>query len=252
MPFSEENRPVPELRPAAPILSQDEIDILLGRRCSEGDSGGQTAPRAVSAAEPLSGERSLMAGAAFAHLARLMTTSLQSFTSSEVDVRVDEIAAISFGGYFGSMPLSPLVAMFRFDRFDEPGLVAVDAGLIRSAVDALLAGRSGRTPCQPIVERMVVRRMVEVVLADARQVFAPRQAPRFSLDRIEFDPTLAAMADPFDAAIVAKFRVGLMERGGQLDLVLPSGALAAMPTRPSTNLGAGASLSTRTMACAGA
>ncbi|MGH6951700.1 MAG: hypothetical protein ACREH4_12560 [Vitreimonas sp.] len=240
-------RPRRERQPAAPILSQGEIDILLGRGRSEGDLVGQTALHAMSGVELLSSERSPALQVAFARLARLMTASLRCFASDEVEVGVDEIASMSFGDYLNSIPSSPLVAVFRLERFDEPGLVAVDASLIRSAAGTLLGGRRGWGPSQHVVERIVVRRMLEVVLADTRHVFAPRQAARVRLDRIEADPWFA-MTDPLEAAIVARLRIGMGDRGGQLDLVLPCSALAAIPKAPlATTFGKAASLSARTV-----
>jgi flagellar motor switch protein FliM len=67
--------------------------------------------------------------------------------------------------------------------------------------------------------------MVEVVLADAKQAFAPLTAVDFHLDRIETNPRFAAIARPPNAAIVVKLRIDMEDRGGRLELLLPYATL---------------------------
>lgn len=69
--------------------------------------------------------------------------------------------------------------MFRAEELDNYGLLTVDSNLIYSIVDVLLGGRRGtaalRIEGRPYttIERVLVQRMVEVVLNDARQAFEP-------------------------------------------------------------------------------
>ncbi len=72
---------------------------------------------------------------------------------------------------------------------------------------------------------MLVTRMIEVVLADARQAFAPLTPVTFTLDRIETNPRFAAIARPPNAAIVVKLRIDMEDRGGRLELLLPYATL---------------------------
>jgi flagellar motor switch protein FliM len=67
--------------------------------------------------------------------------------------------------------------------------------------------------------------MVEVVLNDAKQAFAPLTDVDFTLDRIETNPRFAAIARPPNAAIVVKLRIDMEDRGGRLELLLPYATL---------------------------
>jgi flagellar motor switch protein FliM len=67
--------------------------------------------------------------------------------------------------------------------------------------------------------------MIEVVLNDARQAFAPLTDVDFTLDRIETNPRFAAIARPPNAAIVVKLRIDMEDRGGRLELLLPYATL---------------------------
>jgi flagellar motor switch protein FliM len=213
------------------ILNQDEIDSLLGFGLGEEEMGGRTGVRAIINSALVSYERLPMLEIVFDRLVRLMTTSLRNFTSDNVEVSLDQISSIRFGDYLNSIPLPAIIAVFRAEQLDNFGLATVDSNLIYSVVDVLLGGRRGaastRVEGRPYttIERMLVTRMIEVVLTDAKQAFAPLTDVDFSLDRIETNPRFAAIARPPNAAIVVKLRIDMEDRGGKLELLLPYATL---------------------------
>ena len=121
--------------------------------------------------------------------------------------------------------------MVRAEQLDNSGLLTVDSNLIYSIVDVLLGGRRGtaamRIEGRPYttIERALVQRMVEVVLADARAAFEPLTPVDFVLDRLETNPRFAAIARPANAAILIKLRIDMEDRGGRLELLLPYATL---------------------------
>lgn len=213
------------------ILNQDEIDSLLGFGLGEEDAGGRTGVRAIINSALVSYERLPMLEIVFDRLVRLMTTSLRNFTSDNVEVSLDQISSIRFGDYLNSIPLPAIISVFRAEQLDNFGLATVDSNLIYSVVDVLLGGRRGgvstRVEGRPYttIERVLVTRMIEVVLNDMRQAFAPLTEVNFSLDRIETNPRFAAIARPPNAAIVVKLRIDMEDRGGRLELLLPYATL---------------------------
>ncbi|MBL8537720.1 MAG: flagellar motor switch protein FliM [Hyphomonadaceae bacterium] len=221
----------PEGQTAERILNQDEIDSLLGFGVGEEEGDGQHGVRAIINSALVSYERLPMLEIVFDRLVRLMTTSLRNFTSDNVEVSLDQITSIRFGDYLNSIPLPAIIAVFRAEELDNFGLVTTDSGLIYSIVDVLLGGRRGaastRVEGRPYttIERMLVTRMIEVVLADARQAFAPLTNVNFKLDRIETNPRFAAIARPPNAAILVKLRIDMGDRGGRLELLLPYATL---------------------------
>lgn len=218
---------------AAPerILNQDEIDSLLGFGLGEEENTGATGVRAIINSALVSYERLPMLEIVFDRLVRLMTTSLRNFTSDNVEVSLDQISSIRFGDYLNSIPLPAIISVFRAEQLDNFGLATVDSSLIYSVVDVLLGGRRGgistRVEGRPYttIERMLVTRMIEVVLNDMRQAFAPLTNVDFSLDRIETNPRFAAIARPPNAAILVRLRVDMEDRGGKLELLLPYATL---------------------------
>ncbi|MBL8555560.1 MAG: flagellar motor switch protein FliM [Phenylobacterium sp.] len=213
------------------ILNQDEIDSLLGFDLSEDEIAERTGIRAIINSALVSYERLPMLEIVFDRLVRLMTTSLRNFTSDNVEVSLDNISSIRFGDYLNSIPLPAILSVFRAEELNNYGLLTVDSNLIYSIVDVLLGGRRGtaamRIEGRPYttIERVLVQRMVEVVLADAQEAFEPLTPVHFTLDRLETNPRFAAIARPANAAILVKLRIDMEDRGGRIELLLPYATL---------------------------
>jgi flagellar motor switch protein FliM len=213
------------------LLNQDEIDSLLGFDLSDEEGGDRNGIRAIINSALVSYERLPMLEIVFDRLVRLMTTSLRNFTSDNVEVSLDNISSIRFGDYLNSIPLPAILSVFRAEELDNYGLLTVDSNLIYSIVDVLLGGRRGtaamRIEGRPYttIERVLVQRMVEVVLADAKAAFEPLTPVNFKLDRLETNPRFAAIARPANAAILVKLRIDMEDRGGRIELLLPYATL---------------------------
>ncbi|HWE44962.1 MAG TPA: flagellar motor switch protein FliM [Caulobacteraceae bacterium] len=213
------------------ILNQDEIDSLLGFDLSDDEGAERSGIRAIINSALVSYERLPMLEIVFDRLVRLMTTSLRNFTSDNVEVSLDNISSIRFGDYLNSIPLPAILAVFRAEELDNYGLLTVDSNLIYSIVDVLLGGRRGtaalRIEGRPYttIERVLVQRMVEVVLSDAKAAFEPLTPVHFNLDRLETNPRFAAIARPANAAILVKLRIDMEDRGGRIELLLPYATL---------------------------
>src|SRR5882724_7433536 len=213
------------------ILNQDEIDSLLGFEVGESETQDKSGIRAIINSALVSYERLPMLEIVFDRLVRLMTTSLRNFTSDNVEVSLDNISSIRFGDYLNSIPLPAILSVFRAEELNNYGLLTVDSNLIYSIVDVLLGGRRGtaamRIEGRPYttIERVLVQRMVEVVLHDAKVAFEPLTPVTFTLDRLETNPRFAAIARPANAAILVKLRIDMEDRGGRIELLLPYATL---------------------------
>jgi flagellar motor switch protein FliM len=217
--------------PAERILNQEEIDSLLGFDINDDQMQDKSGVRAIVNSALVSYERLPMLEIVFDRLVRLMTTSLRNFTSDNVEVSLDNITSIRFGDYLNSIPLPAILAVFRAEELDNYGLFTVDSNLIYSIVDVLLGGRRGtaamRIEGRPYttIERTLVQRMTEVILADMQAAFEPLAPVNFTLDRLETNPRFAAIARPANAAILVKLRIDMEDRGGRTELLLPYATL---------------------------
>ncbi len=215
------------------VMSQQEIDNLLRFSAGAGGVGldDNSGIRAIIDSAMVSYERLPMLEIVFDRLVRLMTTSLRSFTSGNVEVALDRITSVRFGDYMNSIPLPAVISVFKAKEWDNFGLATVDASLIFSTIEVLLGGRRGQTPLRiegrpyTTIETSLVKRLVEVVLSDAEQAFRPLSPVTFTIDRVETSPRLAAISRPANAAILVRLRVDIDDRGGHIELLLPYATL---------------------------
>jgi flagellar motor switch protein FliM len=208
-------------------LNQDEIDSLLGFSLSDLTIADHSGIRAIIDSAMVSYERLPMLEIVFDRLVRLMTTSLRNFTSDNVEVSLDRITSVRFGEYLNSIPLPAILAVFKAEEWENFGLFTVDSNLIYAMIDVLLGGRRGQTATRvdgrpyTTIETNLVKRMIEVVLADAEQAFRPVSPVRFNVDRLETNPRFAAISRPTNAAILVRLRIDMEDRGGAIEMLLP-------------------------------
>ena len=209
------------------VLSQEEIDSLLGFSLSDVSLNDNSGIRAIIDSAIVSYERLPMLEIVFDRLVRLMTTSLRNFTSDNVEVSLDRITSVRFGDYLNSIPLPAILSVFKAEEWDNFGLMTVNSSLIYSIIDVLLGGRRGQTAVRvegrpyTTIESNLVKRMIEVVLADAELAFKPLSPVKFNIDRMETNPRFAAISRPANAAILVRLRIDMEDRGGELELLLP-------------------------------
>ena len=209
------------------ILNQEEIDSLLGFSLEDVSLNDNSGIRAIIDSAMVSYERLPMLEIVFDRLVRLMTTSLRNFTSDNVEVSLDRITSVRFGDYLNSIPLPAILAVFKAEEWDNFGLFTVDSSLIYSIIDVLLGGRRGQTAIRiegrpyTTIETNLIKRMIEVVLADAELAFKPLSPVKFNIDRLETNPRFAAISRPANAAILVRLRIDMEDRGGTIELLLP-------------------------------
>jgi flagellar motor switch protein FliM len=209
------------------ILTQEEIDTLLGFSLADVSLNDNSGIRAIINSAMVSYERLPMLEIIFDRLVRLMTTSLRNFTSDNVEVSLDRITSVRFGDYLNSIPLPAILGVFKAEEWENFGLITINSSLIYSIIDVLLGGRRGQTAVRiegrpyTTIETNLVKRMIEVVLADAELAFKPLSPVKFNIDRLETNPRFAAISRPANAAILVRLRIDMEDRGGTIELLLP-------------------------------
>jgi len=215
----------------ARVLNQNEIDSLLGVDGADGRDRDNSGIRAIIDSALVSYERLPMLEVVFDRLVRMLSTSLRNFTSDNVEVSIDNITSIRFGDYLNSIPLPAMLAVFKAEEWDNFGLVTIDSALIYSIVDVLLGGRRGtaamRIEGRPYttIERNLVERLISVVLSDLSSAFDPLSPVTFRFERLETNPRFGTIGRPANAAVLARLRVDMEDRGGRLEVLLPYATL---------------------------
>jgi flagellar motor switch protein FliM len=70
-----------------------------------------------------------------------------------------------------------------------------------------------------------VERLIQVVLADLSASFDPLCPVTFRFERLEVNPRFATISRLSNAAILARLRIDMEDRGGRLELLLPYATL---------------------------
>lgn len=211
----------------ARVLNQDEIDSLLGFDGQKDDDGTVSGIHAILDKSRMAYEKLPMMEVVFDRMVRQLSTSLRVFTSDSVDVSIDSMTSLRFDDYLNSIPLPALMVIFRAVEWENFGLVTVDSSLIYSMVDILLGGRkvtgTARVDGRPYttIEQDLVKRMVEIVLADMSAAFEPLSPANFLFERLESNPRFATITRPSNAALLVKLRLDIEERGGIIEILLP-------------------------------
>jgi flagellar motor switch protein FliM len=216
---------------SASVLNPAEIASLLGR--DQGDAGAEShkgIERIISSGL-VSYERLPMLEVVFDRLVRIMSASLRSFTSDNVEVTIDNILSLRFADYLNSISLPTMIAVFKAEEWDNYGLMVVDSSMIYSIVHLLLGGPRGngvmRIEGRPYttIERTLVERVIHVVLADLSASFDPLRPVTFRFERLELNPRFATISRLSSAAILARLRVDMEDHGGRIELLLPYATL---------------------------
>lgn len=206
------------------ILNQDEIDSLL----NDGSGGEEhTGVQALLNSSTVSYERLPMLEIVFDRLVRLMSTTLRNFTQFNIEITLEGIDTMRFGDYLDAVAQPSMLSVFKAEEWDNFGLMTIDSSLIYTMVDVLLGGRRGtaamRLDGRPytLIERNLIEKMLHLVLSDLSAAFDPLSPVTFRFDRLETNPRFAMISRPSNAAVVAKFRIDMEDRGGRIELLLP-------------------------------
>jgi len=215
----------------ARVLSQSEIDNLMGFDGPAGAAAPQSGLRQVVSAGLVSYERLPMLEVIFDRLVRILSSSLRNLTSDPVEISIEKISSLRFGDYMNSIPLPAMLSVFKAEPWDSLGLMVIDAAMIYSVVDVLLGGGKGATQMRiegrpyTTIERSLVEKLAGQILADLSTCFAPVCQVTFRYERTEVNPRFAAISPSSNAAIVVKLRLEMDERGGCFEIILPYATL---------------------------
>lgn len=209
------------------LMSQDEIDTMLGFSIGEDGKGGRNGIQAIVDSGSVTYERLPMLEIIFERLVRLLSTSLRNLFSDNVEVTLEGIRSVRFGDYINSISLPAMLAVFKAEEWDNFGLVTIESALTYSVLDTMLGGKRGqaaaRVDGRPFtsIEMSLLRRVIGVVLGDAEAAFRPLSPVNFKVDRIESNPRFVSISRPANAAIRVELRFDMEGRGGSLHLLLP-------------------------------
>jgi len=176
-------------------------------------------------------DRLPMLDVVFDRMVRIMSTSLRHFANDNVEIALEAIKSVRIGEHLEATALPSIFAVVKAQEWDNHALLIVDSAMICTIVDLLLGGRRASGPVRiegrafTRIERTLAERLIRLVAADLSASFEPLCAVTFRFERMEVHPRFASIARHSNAAIVARLRVGMDDRGGTIEVILPHGTL---------------------------
>lgn len=212
------------------LISKNELDSLLGISDDFGISVKSGLHKLLSSGN-IYYERLPMLEVVFDRLVRILSTTLRNFTGENVEVSISSMTSIRFGDFLNNLSSPAMINIFRAQEWGDFALLTMDSPLIYSIIDVLLGGRKGNALMRmegrsyTTIERKLIQRLTEILLRDLREAFEPLCDVNFTFDRLETNPSFAAIARPANAAILVTLSFEMEERGGKIDFLIPYATL---------------------------
>ena len=222
----------------ANILSQDEVDSLLGGI----DEGKVQIETAVS--ESKEGLEVYNFGAQVGPVHLRMPTlgiinerfigfsraSLFAATGLSLDVNISSIDSIKFGEFCRSIPIPASLNIFKMEPLRGFALLVLEGPLVFAFIDTLFGGRSvshvkleGKT--FTTIEKKIIGKIVEMILSDLQKAWSDVYKLKIVFTRSEIDPQFAAIVTPDDMVIATKLMIDLQNVSGTMTICIPYSVL---------------------------
>ena len=224
----------------ANILSQDEVDSLLG---GIGEGAVQT-ETAIPESEKEKGLKvydfGMQAGPAHLRMPTLgiinerfvgfSRTSLSAATGLSLDVNISSVDSVKFGEFCRSVPIPASLNIFKMEPLRGFALLVLEGPLVFTFVDALFGGRAvshvkleGKT--FTAIEKKIIDKIVKIILSDLQHAWSDVHKLKIVFTRSEIDPQFAAIATPDDMVIATKLMIDLQNVSGTMTICTPYSTL---------------------------
>jgi len=164
-----------------------------------------------------------------AHLAE----RLRCLSSALPHVTVNQLTTARIGDTLDSYEMRAVAGLFYAVGWDAPVIVGFDRDFMFSAVEMLLGGDGSEPPLEEernlsSVEVQISHFIFEEVGAALQAAFAGISNPRFRLERTETRMDFAGAGRRPQQAVVARFILQAINRGGEMFVIIPQSALMPM------------------------
>ncbi len=164
-----------------------------------------------------------------AHLAE----RLRYLTSALPHMTLNELTTARIGDTLDAYEMRAVTGLFYAVGWDAPVIVGFDRDFVFSAVEMLLGGDGSEPPLEEErnlsgVEIQISQFVFEEVGTALQAAFASISSPRFRLERTETRMDFAGAGRRNQQAVVAKFILQAINRGGEMFVIIPQSALTPM------------------------
>ncbi len=219
------------------VLSQNEVDALLaavseGEVNSELGSGGNDALDSNVIVYDLTSQDRIIRGrmpqldVIYEKFMRAFRVSLSSALRKIASLNHSSTDFLKFGEFINTLPIPTCMSVLRFNALRGSALLVVESKLAYALVDSFLGGVD--RPYTKIegkeftaIELSIIRRVVELAIADLENAWASVSKIDASFVRTEVNPQFVGIVPPTDVVIASTFDVELENANGTITLVIP-------------------------------
>jgi flagellar motor switch protein FliM len=226
------------------VLSQEEVDSLLkgiddGKIAGPGEVAPESRdlPRYDFRKERGPVQQRLPGlGVIQERFTSLLSTSLSTVSGAQVDVTPAEIASVTLGEFFRSIPLPASLNLFKMEPLRGVSLLVVEGALVFAFVDLFLGGTGQRhvklegksfTP----IELRIIEKIVKVLLEGLEQAWSETHKLRMVFVRSEIDPQFAEIAKPDELMVTSRFALEIGKLTGHIITCTPFSSMESLRGR---------------------
>jgi len=217
------------------VLSQNEVDALLaavsegevateGGADKKGDSG--VIVYDLTSQDRIIRGRMPQLDVIYEKFMRAFRVSLSSALRKIASLNHASTDFLKFGEFINTLPMPTCMSVLRFNALRGSTLFVVETKLAYALVDSFLGGAD--RPYTKIegkeftaIELSIIRRVVELAIADLETAWASVAKIDASFVRTEVNPQFVGIVPPTDVVIASTFDVELENANGTVTLVIP-------------------------------
>jgi flagellar motor switch protein FliM len=218
------------------ILSQDEIDALLGSSpSSEATSrvpGGHDPVVTYDFRRPDRASREQIRSLHVLHdrFARNMSTSLSAYLRAVTEVTIVSVEQFTYSEFLMSLPDPTAYYSLTLQPMEGIGALELNPSVAFTMIDRMLGGKGQRvstTRALTEIEQNVVDGVVKLVLENLSETWATIVPVRFKTKARETRPQMLQVAAPNDPMILLAFDIRIGGSRGMLNFCIPTSVIEA-------------------------
>jgi flagellar motor switch protein FliM len=218
------------------ILSQDEIDALLGsareiereaQKSTPADGGAASEAVLYNFRRPDRVSREQIRSLHFLHdrFARNIGTSLSAYLRSATEVSVVSVEQFTYSEFLMSLPDPTAFYAVELPPIDGLGAMEMNPSIAFAMIDRMLGG-TGR-PLQlsralTEIEQNVIDSVAKLILENLTEAWSPILNVHFRIHGRETRPQMLQVAAPNEVFILLVFDVKIAETRGMINLCVPA------------------------------
>ncbi len=229
------------------VLSQDEIDALLGGldEVADSDAEEQQGPSAdddgivpYDFASSTAMSRAKFPGFAVIndHFNRGLRTTLSSILRVMVDSSAVPIEIIPFKDFLKKIPVPSSLHILKMEPLRGHTILVMDSQLVFCIIEIFLGSKFiGKSRIEgrefTSIEQRLIKRIVNSILKDLTKAWAPIYPITIKYVRSEINPQFAKIIQDEDAVVVCKFQLDIEEMSGIIYLCVPVSQIQPIKSR---------------------